>query len=620
MVIPKKGKMMRSMSRGALALVAVTVLAAGVAACGGDDGDETTAAPGAVAGVPENVQPVTAAPSDAAQGGELTVLAAGDIDYMDPGAAYYQTTYELTYAAHRTLMGWEPDDVEEPTPDLSDGDPEISDDGKLITFTIKDGIRFSPPVDREVTAADVEYALERSTLPGVLNQYGALYLPDVVGYEKAAQEATDNPTGGAPDIPGITATDDKTLEIQLESATAPFVVQALSLPFSAPVPEEYAKEHDAKNPSTYGQYTVFTGPYMVENNPDTGELVGYTPGKEIRVVRNPNWDADTDYRPAYLDKITFEEGFADPASATRKILNGDGAISGDFPIPKELIEQASQDYEPGQVAIPTLPGSRYVALNSAEPPFDDINVRKAVIANSDREALRNTRGGPLVGLVATHYINPGFPGFEEAGGLEGPDLDFLANPNGDPELAAEYMKKAGYESGKCEGSECELTMVGDNITPGKDTAEVFRAQLEELGFKVSFQPVDHTIMYTRFCSVPEQQPNVCPNVGWLPDFRDGQAMLDVPWYGPGIDPENNSNWARLDNPEVNKAIEEARLVQDPAERAEAWGEVDRLVTAQAGAVPWDWENYPLSASADVAGVVNLNNASWDWSFTSLKQG
>ena len=47
----------------------------------------------------------------------------------------------------------------------------------------------------------------------------------------------------------------------------------MSLPISAPVPEEYAKEFDAENPSTYGQYVAFTGPYMVENDPKKGPLV-----------------------------------------------------------------------------------------------------------------------------------------------------------------------------------------------------------------------------------------------------------------------------------------------------------------------------------------------------------
>ncbi len=596
---------------------ALVAFALALSSCGDDDGGDS-----GTAAVPEEFAPVSAAPDGAKEGGELTVLAAGDIDYMDPGAAYYQFTYMVTQATHRNLLNWQPDDVNEPTPDLAEEEPQIADDGLTIEFTIHDGVRFSPPVDREVTAADVEYAIERSTLPGVANQYVANYASDIVGYDKAAKEAADNPTGGAPDIEGVSAPDDRTLRIELVSppkvAIARVISQMLSLPVSAPVPEEYAREFDAKNPSTYGQYVAFTGPYMVENDAETGELTGYTPGKEIKLVRNPNWDPDTDWRPAYLDEITFQEGFTDTASASRKILSGDGQVNGDFPPTPNVQQEAAQESEPGQFQLPELPGYRHIALNTQAPPFDDINIRKAVLANSDREELRNTRGGPLLGPVATHYISPGFPGFEESGGLEGFGLDFLANPNGDPELAANYMKKAGFESGKCEGSDCELSMVGDNIAPGKKTAEVFKGQLEELGFKVNFRPVDHSIMYTRFCSVPEQQPQVCPNVGWIPDFRDPQVMLDVPFYGPAIDPENNSNWPQLDVPEVNKAIEEARLVDDPDERAQAWADVNELVSEQAPAVPWIWEHYPLIQSTDLAGVVNLQNSSWDLNFTSLK--
>jgi peptide/nickel transport system substrate-binding protein len=161
-------------------------------------------------------------------------------------------------------------------------------------------------------------------------------------------------------------------------------------------------------------------------------------------------------------------------------------------------------------------------------------------------------------------------------------------------------------------------MVGDNIVPGKDTAEVFKGQLEELGFKVNFRPVDHAIMYTRFCSVPEQEPQVCPNVGVLPDFKDGQVLIEPSFASASINPENNTNWPQLQVPEVDKAIDDARLVEDPDERAEAWAHANELVSEQAPAVPWLWEYYPVIQSADVAGVVNLQNASWDLAFTSLK--
>ena len=47
---------------------------------------------------------------------------------------------------------------------------------------------------------------------------------------------------------------------------------------------------------------------MIENNAE-GEAIGYEPGKSIHLVRNPNWDPETDFRPAYVDEIQVTEGF-----------------------------------------------------------------------------------------------------------------------------------------------------------------------------------------------------------------------------------------------------------------------------------------------------------------------
>ncbi len=595
----------------------VLALALALPACGGGDDDEGGGgSTGGGTGIPEEFAAPTAPPEDAQPGGELTVIAAEDIDYMDPGPAYYQFTYMVTAAAHRTLLGWKPDDTTEPSPDLAAEEPEISDDGKTITFKLREGIRFSPPVDREVTSADVKYAIERGLLPGVANAYLPSYLGDVVGFKQALKQARENPTGGAPDIPGIQTPDDQTLVIELERPTAATVIQALSLPISAPVPEEYAKEFDAENPSTYGEHVVFTGPYMVENNAK-GELVGYKPGREIRLVRNPNWDPETDYRPAYLDAITIREGFADTASASRRILNGSAQVNGDLTPPPNVIQEAAQSAEPGQLTATPSGGNRYIALNTQAPPFDDINVRKAVVAASDRVALRNTRGGELVGPVATHYIPPNFPGFEEAGGVEGTGADFLAKPEGDIELAKEYMRQAGYESGMCEG-DCTVTLVGDGASPAKETTAVFEDALRALGFEPQTRGVARDIMYTRFCGNPKAAPNVCPSVGWLKDFNDPQSMLQPTFSGDQIQPSNNVNWPQLDVPEINEAIDEATLIADPEERAKAWGEIDKMITEQAAAVPYVWDNQVNIQSADVAGVINLFNANWDLAFTSLK--
>jgi len=596
-----------------LALGAIVALALTVSACGSDSSSSTTAS-----STEDQFAPATAAPSGAQQGGDLTVIAASDVDYIDPGAAYYQFTFMVTSATQSSLEAYAPPDVEEPTPLLASAAPTISDDGKTITYNLRDDVMYSPaPPDgdqswkpRAATAADVKYAIERSLLPGIPNGFVQTYLAGVDGFDKAVKEAQANPTGGAPDISGITAPDDTTLVIKLTNTTSLGVIGALTLPVSAPVPEEYAKQYDTLNPSTYGEHQLSSGPYMVDQ---------YTPNKEIHLVRNPNWKAsDADFRPAYLDDITIQEGFADTVSAGKKVLDGSAEVNGDFSAPPSVIKQAATEGDPGQLTVTPSGGNRYIALNTQKPPFDDINVRKAVIAGSNRTDLRNTRGGELVGPVATHFLPPDFPGFEEAGGLEGTGLDYLSNPDGDPAVSAAYFKKAGMSSGKCEGPNCEITMVGDDSPPGSDTAEVFKNQLEEMGFDVNFQKVTHDIMYTKFCSVPANAPDVCPNVGWLKDFNDGQSMLDPTFNGENVVPENNSNWPQLNVSAINKAIDDAALIDDPTERRQAWGNVDTQITEQAPAVPWVWDNQANIASSDVAGVINKANANWDLSFSSLK--
>ena len=151
----------------------------------------------------------------------------------------------------------------------------------------------------------------------------------------------------------------------------------MSLPISAPVPEEYAKKYDAENPSGYGEHQLATGPYYVTS---------YQPGKEIVLDRNPNWDPSTDYRPAYVDKIDFQEGFSDTVSAGKKILTGSDQVNGDFSSEPETLKLAATQY-PDQMQITPSGGLRYVAMNTQKPPFDDVNVRKAVVAGADREAM-----------------------------------------------------------------------------------------------------------------------------------------------------------------------------------------------------------------------------------------
>ena len=111
-------------------------------------------------------------------------------------------------------------------------------------------------------------------------------------------------------------------------------------------------------------------------------------------------------------------------------------------------------------------------------------------------------------------------------------------------------------------------------------------------------------MYTKFCNSPPANVVICPNVGWLKDFSDPQTYLDPTFNGDNILQTGNSNWPQLDDPELNKMMNDAKLLTDPQERADAWAEVDKKVTELAPAVNWLWDKTPIIRSANVNGVAS----------------
>jgi peptide/nickel transport system substrate-binding protein len=593
----------------------VLAVAIGLAACGSSNSSSSATSTGAN---PEAAKfpPHTAAPSDAKKGGTLTLIANSDVDYIDPGAAYYQPTYMIDYAVDTPLMGWPPADTAAPVPLLAASAPTVTNNGKTITFKIKQGIKYSPPLGggtgwtKPVVAADVKYAIERGLLPGVPNGYLGLYFADLAGLSQAQAEVKKDPTK-APNISGITTPDSSTVVFNLTKPSSVGVIDALSLPLSSPVPEGYAAQYDAKTPtSTYGEHQLDTGPYYIS---------AYKPGTSITILRNPNFKPGQDFRPAYVDGINVQEGFSDENSAVSKILTGQSMVNFDFDATGEALKTAATKY-PTQLTLTPSGGSRYIALNTQKKPFDNVNTRRAVIAVTNRVALLDTRGGALSGTVMTHFIPPGIPGFEQAGGYAAPaGLDFMAHPTGDLQLAESYMKKAGYTSGKCTGN-CTVTMVADDTPPGSNTAQVFKSQLAQLGFNVQLHPVAHDVMYTKFCSVVANEPNICPNVGWVKDFNDGQAEIDVPFNGATTtaSPNNNSNWPQLNDSAVNAALSSAKLITNSQARAVAYGNIDKQITALAPAVPWDWDFETNVASSNLNPVINLFNGLTDLSFTSVK--
>jgi peptide/nickel transport system substrate-binding protein len=579
-----------------LAVLGVSALALLVAACGSSGGgsssssSSTTSSSSGTTFKGANI----AVSQGQKKGGTLNLISNEGWEHLDPGQAYFQIDYLINYATQRPLYGYMPDNGTKPIPDLAQGMPVISKDGKTVTIHIKPNVKYSPPLSRTVTSADVKYAFERDFNPNVPNGYASSYYP-IVGADKSK---------GGP-ISGIQTPDKTTIVFHLTKNFGATFVQSLTLPGSAPVPKELAGPMDKKNPTVYDSdptKQAFTGPYMIQS---------YNAGRSITLVRNPNWQASTDFRPAYADKIVWKAG-ADPNVAARQTLASPNLLMADGP-PAPVLKTAYQSKRT-QLSIAPL-GDYYASLNTQTPPFNNVNLRRAVVAAADRAAYLQVRGGKLVGQVATHFLGPTDASFQAAGGANGFGFDFLKNPSGDMTVATKYMKAAGYPSGKYTGK-ANVLIVGSNSDPGPKEMQIVQAGLNKLGFKTTIKAVPQQTMYSKFCGYVKAKINVCPTAGWIPDFADSYAYLYVPFSGKSIIPVNNVNWAVLNDPKINAAMDQASTVTDPAARAKAWANVDKMITFTAPAIPEIWATNALVKGSSVKGVLDTWNDDWDLSFSS----
>jgi peptide/nickel transport system substrate-binding protein len=578
-----------SLLKTSIAMVAALVAALGVAACGDDNGGEGK------------------------KGGTVTILdIAGGVDSLDPGYWYYQSDYtELFQTVQRGLYGWKPDESK-PTPDLAEDLPEVSNGGKTVTVKVRSGIKYSAPLqNRTVKSADVKYALERCFLPQVGNGYAPAYYGDIEGVKAYQDKKAD-------DISGIETPDDQTLVINTTKPAGVLTFAnggALGMPCTVPIPKDYAQKYDKGKQSTYGEHQVFTGPYMIEND-GKGKITGYKPGQRLTLVRNPSWDKDSDFRPAYFDRIEVKGGF-DATVAARKTLTGQSMLSGDYAAPPTPVLKQALASRKDQVSVESSGGNRYISLNTTVKPLDNVNVRRAISAVIDRTALRQTRGGPTLGTTATHFLPPGIAGFEEAGGTKGPGYDFASSPTANVPLAMEYMKKAGYKSGKYTGS--PLLTIADNESPAKQTAEAFQSQVAKIGIKLNLRELPHATANSKFCLVPKTNTAICPNLGWGADFFAAQSFIDPLFNGKNIVQSGNVNTAEVNDPKLNAKIDKAKQITDPDASAKAWGQLDREITNQVYFIPWLWDNNVGLESTNMKGVSSkFNSGAWDYSFSSLK--
>jgi len=325
----------------------------------------------------------------------------GFVGAFDPVGEYTAVGFEYYQMLLRTLLNYKGvagADGLTPQPDLATDLGQVSSDGLTYTYHLKSGIKFGPPVNRDITSQDIKYAFERIDSKPLVAQYGFYY--DGVIEGMAAHD------GPPKDISGIETPDPQTIVFHLTTPTSDFPAR-LSLAATAPVPQEVAKCF-TKPAGGYGNDIISSGPYMIQgaDNVDISScksikpMSGYDPTAHLILVRNPNWDQSTDtLRKAYVDGLNMSID-----SNVDDIFNkiSQGSLDGSFyeiPPPTVLQKYATSSSLKQYMHIDPQNTTYYITMNLIVPPFDDVHVRKAVNWIIDKAAIQKAWGGAATGTT-----------------------------------------------------------------------------------------------------------------------------------------------------------------------------------------------------------------------------
>jgi peptide/nickel transport system substrate-binding protein len=508
----------------------------------------------------------------------------------------------------------------QPVPDLSDGPPTVSADGRTWTFHLRHGIHYAPPLQNvEVTAPDFVRALMRTakgtvTASGDPSGMGAVYLPRIEGYQEFLAGAADS-------ISGVTSPDPYTLQVR-EVRPDRSILSVFAEPFSAPIPPSptdpaaplgVATGHgvDLAPPTSigYGPYLAATGPYMFEGAdqidysaapsqqvPPSGLQLAWSGDQVggVTLVRNPSWRAGTDpNRPALPDRIVLSfSGSTHSAAMASYAALASGAfatVMGDNPPPRVISRYDRLGLQSRAFRV-SLNATRFALFNLALPPFDDIHVRRALAILLDRQAVSrsmaawpHSQTSPITHFVPYPLENSYLTSWDALGGAASSGRLALAR-------AQMRMSRYGDPKGRCSGPACGPFPI---MWPdGSGTVPVSRRRAQARPLVATLAKLGLTGRVTKAqCFDPAQRVPLCAT-GWIPDYPAADAML-VLFHYPESAPASmmgtppgelaKLGYRRQRLPSINASFARCQAAAGPT-GALCWARLDQVVVSQYVAV------------------------------------
>ncbi|WLD94398.1 ABC transporter substrate-binding protein [Alkalihalobacillus sp. AL-G] len=462
----------------------------------------------------------------------ISVAQTYDIENLDPAIINSVTDGQVAWNLYDSLLFRH---IE--TGELTGGlakEYEVSDDGLLYTFQLHEGVQFHKGYG-EMTAEDVKFTLERIIDPET----------------KARNRQFLEP------IKEIRTPDKYTVEIELKRID-PMLLDNLAQYWTGIISKKAVEEKGEK----FNQDPIGTGPFVFEK---------WKPQTATMLVKNEDW-----YRgEVKVDKVRFVP-IPEPSTMYLSFENGDIDII-QVSDPQRLAQYEDSEKfeikrEPGYIV-------RFIGINAEIEPFNDPNIRKAILYGFNRKALLENSLKNL-SVPAVGPIPPNVEGYEK---------DVTAYPY-NPEKAKELLAEAGYPDGFT--TKMAIPNIDRFITP----ATVFQANMKEIGVNFELEIMETS---TYLEKVRE---------GAFPLFSHSKGQTAVPDlvlnslfhsdnHAPG------DNLTMYSNEDVDQWLEELGTVTDQEKRTSLLSNIQKQIAEDVPYLFIDHEEYIFATSQRVKGFI-----------------
>ena len=450
----------------------------------------------------------------------------------------------------------------QPVPNIAQ-EWKVSADGKTYTFNLRRDVKFHN--GRAVKAEDFKYSWERAANPATGSQTAGTYLGDIVGVKEMLAGTTKT-------LSGVTAVDDYTLQVQIDSPKSYFL-------FKMTYPTAFVVDKDnVARGSNWWRQPNGTGPFKLKQWEQT---------KSLTLVRNDLFYGEQ----ANLDSVSFSFFSGIPMNLYETgQIDVSGVGSQDI---YRVTDKAGPFYRELSI-VPEL-SFFYIGFNATRPPFDDANIRRAFSQAVDKDKMVSLQ---FAGMVqrADGILPPGMPGFNS--NLRG--LSYDVNQ------AKKLIADSKYGSVD-KLPPITLTTSGWGGAVSQHLQALVYQWRQNLVVEVKIRQIEPQ----QFLYNLKEEKDEMFDMGWIADYPHPQDFLEILFRSGG-----DSNYGEYSNPEVDALLEKANTEPNSDLSLKLYQQAEQKLVDDAASFPlWFGKNHNLikpyvkGYNPSPLGFVRLNKVS-----------